>query len=128
MPWDTCLTKRFLLSYILYFFWIRRLNLEKCYESIVKIFLGSLKLKRWLSDLISVILIKKILKRCHLGISLTLFRIDWTNYEKRTFWILILVFFKLSKHEKPPSLPLFLSLYFKALKYTVKASDTSKES
>jgi hypothetical protein len=46
MPRETCLAGRVLLSYILYFFGLRGLNLEKGCESIVKLFSDSLKLKR----------------------------------------------------------------------------------
>jgi hypothetical protein len=45
MPQETCLVGRVLLSYILYFFELRGLNLEKGCESIVKIFFRLLKLE-----------------------------------------------------------------------------------
>jgi hypothetical protein len=80
---ETCLCGRVLLSYILYFFGLRRLNSEKGCESIVKLFSDSLKFKISLSDLVSITLVKMtILKRHPFGISLTLFRTDWTSYKK----------------------------------------------
>jgi hypothetical protein len=45
MPREIRLTGRVILSYILYFFGLRRLNLEKGCESIVNLFSDSLKLK-----------------------------------------------------------------------------------
>jgi hypothetical protein len=73
MPRETCLAGRVILSYILYFFGLRRLNLEKGCESIFKVFSDSLKLKRSSSDLVLITLVKMVLKRHLFGISLTLF-------------------------------------------------------
>jgi hypothetical protein len=76
MPRETCLTGRVFLSYILYFFGLRRLNLEKGCVSIVILFSDSLKLKISSSDLVSITLVKMVLKRRLFSISLTLFQTD----------------------------------------------------
>ena len=72
MPQETCLADRVILSYILHFFGLRRLNLEKGCGSIVKLFSDSLKLKRFLSDLVCVTLVKMVLNRSLFGASLPL--------------------------------------------------------
>jgi hypothetical protein len=61
---------------LLYFFGLRRLNSEKCCESIFKLFLDSLKMKIFPSDLVFVTLVKMVLKRSLFGTILTLFRTD----------------------------------------------------
>jgi hypothetical protein len=45
-----------------------------------------------------------VLKRRIFGASLTLFRAEWTNYEKGILWSLLLHFFRLSKREKTTEL------------------------
>jgi hypothetical protein len=62
----------------LYFilFGLRRLNLEKRCESVANLFSDSLKLKISSSDLVSITLVKMVLKRRLFSISLTLFRTD----------------------------------------------------
>jgi hypothetical protein len=100
MPREIHLAGRVLLNYILYFFKLRRLNLEKVCDSIVKLFSDSLKFKRLLSSLVFVTLIKMVLKRRPFGASLTLFQVVWNNFEKGTPWSLLFCFSRLSKRQK----------------------------
>jgi hypothetical protein len=53
-----------------------RLNIEKCCDSIAKLFSDSLKLKILLSDVVFVILVKMALNRRLFSVILSLFRTD----------------------------------------------------
>jgi hypothetical protein len=77
-----------------------RLNLEKDYDSIAKLFSDSLKLKILLSDVVFVTLVKTIFNRRIFSSSLSLFQTNYIISEKIPQWSLLLRFFKLSKCEK----------------------------
>jgi hypothetical protein len=67
-------------------------------------------MKKWPSDLVLITLVKMVLNRRLIGASLPLFEPTRLSLKKVPQWSLLLCFFRLSKYEKPPSLPSLGSL------------------
>jgi hypothetical protein len=67
-------------------------------------------MKKWPSDLVLVTLVKMVLNRRLIGASLPFFEPTRLSSKKVPQWSLLLCFFRLSKYEKPPSLPSLGSL------------------